>query len=78
MIVYNYDALTNSTDVTKLFVYDFSIAMETTGGDASCLNGNNELCNRSIHNMVREGLLDSNQYEINGVVKSIDSNYTLH
>ena len=37
--------------------------METTGGDASWLNGKNEIHNRSIHNMVREALLDSDQHE---------------
>ena len=37
--------------------------METTCGDESWLNGNNEIHNRSIHNIVRAGLLDSNQNE---------------
>ena len=37
--------------------------METTGGDASWINGNNERHNRSIHNMVISYLLDSNQHE---------------
>ena len=31
-------ALENSTDVTKLFVEEFKISMETTGGYESCLN----------------------------------------
>ena len=34
-------ALTNSTDVTNLLVYEFKISMEITGGDASWLNVNN-------------------------------------
>ena len=36
--------------------------METTGGDASWINVNNEGHNRSIHNMVRAGLLDNIQH----------------
>ena len=32
-------ALEISIDVTNLLVYDFSILMEDTGGDASCING---------------------------------------
>ena len=36
--------------------------MEANGGDASWINSKNERHNRSIHNMVREGLLDSNQH----------------
>ena len=42
--------------------------METTGGDAYWLNEKNERHNRSIQNMVRAGLLDSNQHEKNGAV----------
>ena len=37
--------------------------METNGGDAYWLNGNNERQNRNIHNMVRAGLLDMNQHK---------------
>ena len=37
--------------------------IETTGGDASFLNGKNEGHNRIINNMVRSGLLESNQHE---------------
>ena len=37
--------------------------METTGSDASRINGNNERHNISIHNMVISGLIDSNQHE---------------
>ena len=63
MRVYEYGVLENSTDVTNLLVYEFNISMETTGSDASCFNGKNERHNRSIHNMVIEGLIDSNQHE---------------
>ena len=62
-------ALASSTDVTNLLVDEFKIFMETTGGDASWINGNNERHNRSIHNMKRAGLPDSNQHEINGAVQ---------
>ena len=55
--------LANSTDVTNLLVDDFNISMETTGGDASWINGNNGRHNRSIHNMVRSSLLDINNHE---------------
>ena len=34
-------SLANSIDVANLLVDDFIISMETNGGDASCLNGNN-------------------------------------
>ena len=37
--------------------------METNGGYASCLNGNNEIQNRSIKNMVRAGIIDINQHK---------------
>ena len=37
--------------------------METPGGDTSWINGNNEIHNRSIYNMVMAGLLDSNKHE---------------
>ena len=37
----------------KILVDEFRIAMETTVGDASWINGNNEIHNRIIHNMVR-------------------------
>ena len=37
--------------------------METTGGDASCLNGNNEIHNRNIRNIVISGILDINHHE---------------
>ena len=53
----------NSTDITKILVDEFSISMKSTGGDASWLNGKNERRNRRIHNMVRAGLIHSNQHE---------------
>ena len=62
MIVDEYGALEKSTDVTNILVDDFNISMETTGGDSSCLDEKNERHNRSIHNMVIEILLDSNQH----------------
>ena len=58
-------ALEKSTYVTNLLFYDFRITMETTGGDASWLNGNNERHNRIIHNVVREGLIYSNKHKKN-------------
>ena len=42
--------------------------MENNGGEASCINVNNEIHNRSVHNMVRAGLLYINQNEKNGDV----------
>ena len=54
--------LSNSTDEKKLLVDKFKISMETNGGDASWLNGKNERHKKSIHNMVIEGLIDSNQH----------------
>ena len=61
-------ALEKSIDVKNLRIEEFKISMETTGGDASWINGKNERHNRSIHNMVRSGLLDSNQHEKNGAM----------
>ena len=52
-----------STDVTDFLVDEFNISLKTTSGDASCLNGNNESHNRSIHNMVISDLLGINQHE---------------
>ena len=37
--------------------------METTGGDTYWINGKNKEQNRSIHNMVKVGITDSNQHE---------------
>ena len=81
---YEDSALENSIDVTNLLIEEFKISMETTGGGASWINGMNERHNRSIHNMVRSGLLGINQHEKNGAVKhrkqqsSIYAKYTVH
>ena len=56
-------ALEKSTDVTNLLVDELKIFMETTGGDAPWTNNRSERHNRSIHNIVRKGILDSNQHE---------------
>ena len=37
--------------------------MVTTGDDSLCIRGNIKRHNRIIHNMVREGLIDSDQHE---------------
>ena len=58
-----YSALVNSIDVKNLLIDELKISMETTVGDASWINGNNERHNRSIHNMLRAGLLDINYHE---------------
>ena len=55
----------SSTYFTNLLVDYFNIAMKNTGGDASCLNGNNEIHNRSIHNMFGSGLIYNTQHEKN-------------
>ena len=55
--------MTKSADVNNLIVEKISITMKTSGGYASWINGNNVRHNRSMHNMVREGLIDSNQHE---------------
>ena len=47
----------------NLLVDELNIQMENTGGYAFWTNGNNESQNRSIHKMVKSGLLDSNQHE---------------
>ena len=58
--------------------------METTGGDASWLNGKNKRQKISIHNMVISGIIDTNQHEKNGPVpqkhhqKSIDARYIVN
>ena len=64
-------ALEKSTSFTNLIVYDLIISMENTGGDESCINGNNEIQNTRINNMVRAGILDSDQHEKNDAVKQI-------
>ena len=56
-------ALEKSTYVTNLLVDSLKISMETTGGDAYWLNGNNERHNRSIHNKLGTCILDINQHE---------------
>ena len=56
-------SLVKSTDVTNLLVDYFRMSMESTGGDASWINVNNERHNKSIHKMFRAGLIDSNQHE---------------
>ena len=67
-------ALEKSTSFTNLIVYDLIISMENTGGDESCINGNNEIQNTRINNMVRAGILDSDQHEKNDAVKQIHQN----
>ena len=56
-------ALEKSTYITNILVDEFNIYMENTGWYASWLNGKHKIHTRSIHSMVREYLLDSNQYE---------------
>ena len=63
MIVGEDVALEIPTDVTKILVYELSISMETTGGNASWINRDKERYKVSIQNMVRAGLLESNQEE---------------
>ena len=64
----NDDALEKSADVTTILVEEFSIAMLTTSGDASQLNGNNERYNIIVINMIAAGIVDSDEHEKNGVV----------
>ena len=58
--------------------------MENTGGDASWLNVINEQHNKSMHNMVRSGIIDSNQHGKIGVVQYnhqlnyMDAKLTVH
>ena len=61
--VYEDGTFKNSTYFTNPIFDDFIIAMETTGGDASWINRKSEHQTIDIHNMVRSGLLDSNQHE---------------
>ena len=56
-------ALGNSTYVNNLLVDEFNISIETTGGNASWLNEKNKRHKIIIHNMIRAGLLGSNQNE---------------
>ena len=46
-------ALENSTYAPNLLIDDFNISMETTGCDASWINGKNERHTRSIKNIVQ-------------------------
>ena len=50
-------------DVTNLIVEKSSIDIKTNDLYASCTNGNNKQHNRSIHNINRAGIIDSNQDE---------------
>ena len=62
MIFDEYGFLENSTYIDNLLFYEFNITMETNVGYASWINGNNKQHNRSTHNTVMGGLIDSNQY----------------
>ena len=64
-------ALSKSVDVTSLLVDELRIFIETTGGDASWLNVNNEQHNRIIYKILREILLDSTQHEKNVCSRNI-------
>ena len=55
--------LEKSKDITNLLVDDFIVSIETTGGDASCINGKNEIHNRIIHNIVISILIGINKHE---------------
>ena len=41
--------------------------MVTTGGDSSCVIGNNKIHTRRIFNTVRAGLIDSNHVSLTGL-----------
>ena len=69
-----YYASEKSTDVTNLPDEEFKISTKTTGGDAYWINRKNKKHNISIHNMVRSGLLDSNQHAKNGSLKKRHKN----
>ena len=55
--------LEKTTYVNGLIVDEFNAALETTGGYASRINGNNERQSSSIKKMVRAYLLNGNQNE---------------
>ena len=63
IIVDEDDTLEKPSDVTDILVDKFNIALDTTGGDASWLNGKNKLHNRIIYKMVISCLIVSNQNE---------------
>ena len=52
-----------STDVTDLLLNNFNIAVATTGGYASWINGVHKCHKKSIKNMVRAVILEINQHE---------------
>ena len=52
-----YGAFENSTNVTNLPVYYINISMETTGGDVTHLNGNNEKQIRTFITWLYQALL---------------------
>ena len=56
-------ALEKSADITNFIFDKFSITTETTCGYSSWTNRKNERNNRIKHNMVRAGLIESNQHE---------------
>ena len=58
-------ALEKSTNVKNLIIEELKISMETTGGDVYWINVKNERHNIRIHNMIKEGLFNSNQQAIN-------------
>ena len=55
----------------NLLVDELNIQMENTGGYAFWTNGNNEIHNISIHNMVIVDLTEINSHEKNGDVQQI-------
>ena len=68
-------ALSKSADVNSLLVDELRISIETTDGDASWLNGNNEQNNRIIYSILREVLIDSTQHENKCVQKKHQLKY---
>ena len=55
--------MAKSTGLTNILGDDFRIYIKNNSCDASRINVNNERHGIIIHNMVRSGLLDSNQHE---------------
>ena len=75
--------MSNQTDATNLLVDELIIYKETTGYDASRINGNKKIHNRIIQKMVRSGIIDSNKHEKSFVQqkhqqKSIYASYIVH